>query len=271
MPPEPTRFHTAARHYLRGRPAYAHGLIRRVAQLCQLGHTDRVLDLGCGPGQLALAFAPLAGQVVGLDPEPEMLRAAREQAARAGLPAEFRGGSSLDLCPALGTFRLAVIGRAFHWMDRPETLRRLDRIVGPEGAVVLFGDRHPQVPDNRWRGAFEGLIDRYAAGDEARAARRAPGWLRHEAVLLDLPFPHLERAAVIERRRTPLEQFVDRALSLSSVSRGRIGARADELGREVREAMAAFAREGLVAEVVESEALIARRWPPRWDEAAPGR
>ena len=137
--------------------------------------------------------------------------------------------------------------------------------------MVLFGDRHPQVPDNRWRGAFEGLIDRYAAGDAARAARRAPGWLRHEAVLLDSPFPHLERAAVIERRQTPLEQFVDRALSLSSVSRGRIGARADELGREVREALAAFAREGLVTEVVESEALIARRGPPRWEEEAPGR
>jgi hypothetical protein len=64
---------------------------------------------------------------------------------------------------------------------------------------------------------------------------------------------------------------VDRALSLSSVARGRIGARADELGREVREALAAFAREGLVAEVVESEALIARRGPPRWEEEAPGR
>jgi SAM-dependent methyltransferase len=270
MPPEPTRFHAAARHYLRGRPAYAPGLIRRVAQLCRLGSADRVLDLGCGPGQLALAFAPLAGAVVGIDPEPEMLRAAREAAARAGLPVQFREGSSRDLGPDLGAFRLAVIGRAFHWMDREETLRRLDQIIEPGGAVALFGDSHPQVPDNRWRGAFEGLIDRYAAGDVARAARRAPGWLRHETVLLDSPFPYLERAAVIERRRTPLGWFVDRALSLSSIAQGPMGSRAEEVGREVREALAPYAPEGLVTEVVESEALVAWRDPP-WDDAAPGR
>jgi hypothetical protein len=187
-----------------------------------------------------------------------MLEVARAEAGRA---VEFREGSAHDLGPDLGTFRLAVIGRAFHWMDRPDTLARLDRMIEPGGAVVLFGDDHPDVPDNRWVGAFERLIDRHAEADTARTDRRAPGWLRHEAVLLDSPFPHLERASFIERRATPLERFADRALSLSSVARGLTAARADELAREVREAMAEFARDGVVAEVVESEALIARRGP----------
>jgi len=259
MAPESGRFHTAALHYLQGRPAYAPALIGRVAQLCGLGPAHRVLDLGCGPGQLALAFAPLAGQVVGVDPEPEMLRIAREEAGRAGLPIEFGAGSSRDLGPALGTFRLAVIGRAFHWMDREDTLRRLDAIIEPAGSVVLFGDDHPQVPDNRWHEAYDQLIDRYAEGDAERTARRAPDWPRHEAVLLDSPFHDLERISIIERRHTPLKRFVDRALSLSSVSHGLIGARADDLAREVGELMASFARDGSVAEVVESKALIARR------------
>ena len=108
---------------------------------------------------------------------------------------------------------------------------------------------------------YDQLIDRYAEGDAERTTRRAPGWLKHEAVLLDSPFPNLERLSIIERRRTPLERFVDRALSLSSVSHGRIGARADDLVREVGEMMVPFAKDGLVAEVVESKALIARREP----------
>jgi hypothetical protein len=58
---------------------------------------------------------------------------------------------------------------------------------------------------------------------------------------------------------TPVERLVDRALSLSSVSQGQIGARADDLAGELRAALAAFAAEGSVTEVVESEALIARR------------
>jgi SAM-dependent methyltransferase len=268
MPPEPGRFHYAARHYLQGRPPYPMTLIRRVVQLCAVGPSSRVLDLGCGPGSLTLAFAPLVAEVVGIDPEPEMLRIAREEAARTGLRIEFRAGSSAELGADLGTFRLVVIGRAFHWMERLETLARLDRIIEPGGAVVLFGDDHPKVPDNRWVEAFERLIDRYAQADAARAARRAPGWLSHEAVLLDSPIPHLERLAVIERRATPMERLVDRALSLSSVSQDEMGVRTDDLARAMREAMTGFAKGGLVTEVVESEALIARRTAPAWPDPA---
>ena len=64
---------------------------------------------------------------------------------------------------------------------------------------------------------------------------------------------------MIERRATPLDDLVDRALSLSSVSHTRIGARADDLARELRAALAPFPRDGMVTEVVESEALIAHR------------
>jgi len=260
--PDPRRYRTAARHYLTGRPPYANALIRRVAELCGLDASRRVLDLGCGPGQLALAFAPFVQEVVGIDPEPEMLRIAQEEAARAGRVIHFRRGSSQDLGPDLGAFRMAAIGRAFHWMDREDALRRLDEIIEPGGAVVLFGDDHPAVPENRWTPAFRALIDRYAEGDAEAAARKAPDWLRHEAVLLDSSFPHLERVSFLERRSTPLEHFVDRALSLSSVSRERIGDRADDLTREVREVMTGFAGHGMIAEVIESEALIARREPP---------
>jgi SAM-dependent methyltransferase len=262
MPVEPNRFQTAAHYYLRGRPPYAAALIRRVVQLCGLDPTHRVLDLGCGPGQLALAFAPFVGSVLGIDPEPRMLTIARAEAARAGLAIEFREGSSRDLSPELGIFRLAAIGRAFHWMDRQETLRRLDQILSPGGAVALFSDDHPKVPDNGWVETFDQLIDRYAEADRVRAMFHAPDWLRHEAVLLDSPFGHLERLSVLERRATPVERIVDRALSLSSVSHGQIGARADDLAADMREAITPFAREGMVTEVVESEALIAWRRPP---------
>ena len=74
---DPHRFQSAAPHYLTGRPYYAPALIDRVAELCGLGGADRVLDLGCGPGQLAVAFAAHAGSVLAIDPEPEMLRIAR--------------------------------------------------------------------------------------------------------------------------------------------------------------------------------------------------
>jgi hypothetical protein len=102
-----------------------------------------------------------------------MLRVARDEAARAGLRIDFRAGSSAELGADLGVLRLVVIGRAFHWMGRHATLARLERIVESEGAVALFSDDHPKVPDNEWVEIFQQLIDRYAAADPARAG---PAW-----------------------------------------------------------------------------------------------
>lgn len=259
IPFEPHRFETAAPHYLSGRPAYAPRLIARVAERCGLGATDRVLDLGCGPGQLAVAFAAHAGEVVAVDPEPEMLRVAANAAADAGVRVSFVTGSSYDLDASLGRFRLVTIGRAFHWMDRVETLRRLHGMIASDGALALFGDSHPKVPDNAWLGDYRAAIDRFAPDGVRRSLHRSPEWIGHEAVLLDSPFDRLETVGVIERRQTSVESLVDRAFSMSSTSRGKIGTRADELVQAIRESMTVHARSGMLAEVIETKALIASR------------
>jgi SAM-dependent methyltransferase len=257
LPYDPRRFRHAAAHYLEGRPAYAARLIDWVAAETGLGPKSRVLDLGCGPGQLARAFATHAGEVIGVDPEPEMLAIARARSSAANL--RFLEGSSFDLDPGLGMFRLAVIGRAFHWMDRPATLARLDGMIEAGGAVALFEDDHPDVPVNAWRAAYQAVIERYAASDPVRRQRKAPGWMRHEAVLLDSPFDRLSRLGVIERRETPARRIVERALSMSSMSRAHLGDQVEALKDEIETLLAGLAPGGVLVEVIESQALIARR------------
>lgn len=260
IPYQPDRFKQAAQHYLNGRPAYSPALIRRVAASCGLDGTHRLLDLGCGPGQLSLAFAPFVGAALALDPEPEMLRIAATFSAGLAPNIEHRQGSSYDVSPELGRFRLVVIGRAFHWMDRADTLRRLDALIEPGGALALFGTRLPEVPaEDAWQREYRQLIDTYANDDPARAQRRSGTWESHETVLLASPFPVLERIALIERRRTPLEHLLARALSMSSLSRQRLGARLDELLEKIEQLVKPHACDGHVHETVESSALIARR------------
>lgn len=252
------RFRSAARYYLSGRPPYSSLLIRRVVELCALNATHDILDLGSGPGQLAMAFAPFVREVTALDPEPEMLAIARKNASSSHFKIKFVQGSSYDLRPQLGRFQAAMIGRAFHWMDRVATLKLLDAMIESNGAVVLL-ESHPEASANSWHSSYEKVIERYAEGDIERQKRRSPGWLRHEAILLDSPFHQLERISIVERRLTAVERFADRALSLSCTSRERLGAKADDLAREIRELMAAHAPAGVVTEVVESTALVARR------------
>ncbi|HEY1419624.1 MAG TPA: class I SAM-dependent methyltransferase [Candidatus Dormibacteraeota bacterium] len=59
---------------------------------------QRVLDLGCGDGRLALGVAPVARTVVGVDPDPEAIAAARKNSrtARVG-NVRFAVGAAQDL------------------------------------------------------------------------------------------------------------------------------------------------------------------------------
>lgn len=259
VPFQPDRFRSAAAHYLQGRPPYAEALFTTVAQLCRLDGSGALLDLGCGPGQLARTFRPFVATALGIDPEPEMLALAEQITAAAGLDIAFRRGSSQDVSAELGLLRLVTIGRAFHWMDRPETARRLDNLLVPGGALVLFSTTHPDLPDNAWRAAYNTMLDQ-ATGAAERQAWRGPHWVKHEAVLLDSPLAKLCRVSVFERRQTPAARLLDRALSMSSSTRASLGdAGVARLRAELDALVQAVAVDGMVTEVVESVALIAQR------------
>jgi SAM-dependent methyltransferase len=255
------RFRNASQYYTTGRPTYPPLLIDRVADLIGLQRTDRVLDLGTGPGFLAIDFAPRAGHVTAIDPSADMLGVARTNAARAVVDVTFVQGSSYDLDPGFGQFRLVTIGRAFHWMDREDTLRRLDGLVEPGGAIVLFSDKSPDVPANAWTAAYRAVLDRYSAEDKLGASSRA-SLPSHDAVLLTSPFDAIERHSVVERRATPLERFADRLLSLGAAWTGLDPSRVLDATNEILAALAPYAREGIIHEVVEGQALIARRSRP---------
>ena len=253
------RFRNASKYYTTGRPTYPPLLIERVAALTGLEHRHRVLDLGTGPGFLAIGFAAYAGQVTAIDPSADMLDAARENAAQAGAGIDFVQGSSFDLAPQLGQFRLVSIGRAFHWMDRVDTLRRLDRLIDTDGAVVLFSDRAPDVPANAWLAAYQAVRDKHSAQDRVGpAARSSP--LGTDAILLESAFKFLERHTVVERRATRLERFVDRVLSFGATWSRLEPPQVQEVAEDIRVALSPYAVDGVIHEVVEGQALIARRW-----------
>ncbi len=255
---EPRRFAAAAKHYLAGRPAYAQGLISRIVKELRLGAKDAVMDLGCGAGQLAMLFVPFVRSVLAVDPSAEMLAVARHAATGAD-NVHFKSGSSFDIGPELGTFKLVTIGRAFHWMDRPDTLQRLDVMLERDGAVVLFSDSHPKHRDNAWVESYQRIIDDHAAGDVQRAKRRSADWPSDEEILLASPFARLERVSVIEKRTLPAEHLVERALSISAINEAGLGSKMKHLIDDIKELSSRFSPGGIVSEVIETSALIARR------------
>ncbi|MGJ5180268.1 class I SAM-dependent methyltransferase [Bradyrhizobium oligotrophicum] len=255
VPPAFPRFQSTVPHYVAGRPNYAPALIRTVADHLHLSNDHRLMDLGCGPGWLGIAFAPFVGQVIGIDPEPAMLEVARTIAAASSVAIELVEGSSYSLGLHLGTFRAVTIGRAFHWMDRTDTLRKLDDLIEQDGAVILFNDVRPDVPQNAWYKSYTEVVDRFTN----RSVGFAPERLRHETVLLASRFDQLTRLGVIEQKSVPVDRLIDRALSMSTSSPEQLGELSGQLAQQMTAEMLPFASNGNVVEVIESQALIARR------------
>lgn len=262
-PPEtydPRRFRTTVPYYTRYRLGYPSALIERVSAIVGLKPGDAVMDLGCGPGPLAILFAQAGMKVTAIDPEPEMLEAARGAAREAGVSLDLRLGSSFDWPAGIGPFRLVSMGRSFHWMDREATLKALDSLVTQDGAVALFHDEHPHTAENAWRKVLRDIANRYGreASPHVQATER-PDYRKHESLLFDSPFNRLEHAGIFIKREIGADEIVGRAFSLSTTAPQKLGDRAAAFEAELRAALTELSPSGKFTEIAELLALVARR------------
>jgi len=107
----------------------------------------RVLDLGCGVGDVSFLAAELVGptgSVVGIDLDPGVLEVARERAKASGLTWVRFEEQAIDRFTATQPFD-AVVGRfvLIYQADPIATLRRVSSLVRPNGLIVV------QEPDFR--------------------------------------------------------------------------------------------------------------------------
>ncbi len=98
----------------------------------------RMLDVGCGAGQIAIPAARAGVQVIGVDIAANLIEQARERARAEGLNAQFEEGDAEMLPFADATFDLVVslIGAMF--APRPDRVAaELIRVCRPGGRLVM--------------------------------------------------------------------------------------------------------------------------------------
>src|SRR5690242_6066052 len=106
---EPHPFLSTIPYYERYWIPYPDALIADVVERCGIRPGSAVLDLGCGPGQLAVAIARRGDTVTAMDPHPAMLSVTRVRAADARVAIRLIEGGSFDLDPAIGRFHLVAM------------------------------------------------------------------------------------------------------------------------------------------------------------------
>jgi len=234
-------FRGAAGYYARFRRGYPDELLQLLAERAGLDGTGRLLDLGCGTGQLAIPLAVRVEEVVAVDSEPGMLAELRTSAPSNVRAVEARAE---DVDESWGAFRLVTIGRAFHWLDGPLVLDRLSRVTTQ---VALVGDTTEQSEAQSSLLA----VARELFGE--RPAMRQPT-VRYAQALAASPFSDVIELSVDEERTWTIDQLIGLAYSTSFASLERVGDRREEFERALRARLKPHYRER-----VSVEALLGQR------------
>ena len=247
------RFATTVPYYSRYREPYPRVFFETIAERLNFTGRERLGDIGCGPAPLAIGFASYVGSCTGVDPEPAMLAAAREQAAESGVMLNLIEARIEQLPETFEGFDIVTIGRALHWMEPQTTLRVLERIVAEGGSILICGASPPPGPSNPWLEPYNQIRnlwvdhsgeERYSADAEQRFAGSR--------------FRFIERIVVSTTQSVTIEELVRRSLSRSTTSPQVLGERLAEFEQAITEAMRPFASDGVLREEIHASARIFR-------------
>jgi ubiquinone/menaquinone biosynthesis C-methylase UbiE len=250
-------FAGTAVYYNRFRAPYAQAAIDFIVERYSLGKGARALDLGCGPGTLAIPLSNTVGEVVAVDPDADMIAEGRRLAASRGRHNIQWLRSKAEGIP-LGAepFQVATIGQAFHWMNRDEVLRKLAILIANGGGVALVnpGKRRPQ---ESWEPVADQIVTKFL-GVRTRHPRSNPQEPEHEPALVRSGyFSNFESVEFSSRITRDIHSIIGCVYSSSSSAKPLFGDDAHAFEAELAKALLIMNPTGVFKEQVETEVLIA--------------
>jgi SAM-dependent methyltransferase len=254
-------FAGTADYYRRFRPPYPREAFDWIVMRHGLDGRGRLLDCGCGTGTVFSGLAKWFSHTIAMDPDPEMLAVARRTAADERIGSiTFALGRAEDIADTVAPLRMAAFGASFHWTDRIAVARHLDRLVEPNGAIVILS------PTSLWTGrVFEwkavviDAIKRWL-GDERRAGPGTfPARPMHQECLKQTPFCALTEARFVQPHVWKYDGIIGYLYSTSFASRAVLGDKAANFEKDLRERLSGFSPDGLFTDEIEYSVISACR------------
>lgn len=253
-------FSGAAAYYARFRRAYPGEVVSYLVDECGLDGTGRLLDVGCGTGQVFSALGRHFEEVVAIDPDPEMLTHAQRTVDSSSLRRVHLDQIKAEqIGPQLGKFRTAVCGASFHWMDRPRVAELVYDRLEPGGRIALLAYSGLHDGEAEWERTIVRTL-----GDWLGSARRAGGGLyqpgeRHETVLALSRFGLPRIANIVVDEFWTIDEIVGFLYSTSYASKAILGERAQDFELDLRQRLLPLVPAEGVVKHIEHTIITAER------------
>jgi ubiquinone/menaquinone biosynthesis C-methylase UbiE len=250
-------FAGTARYYDCFRAPYAQAALDLVVETFAPGPGARALDLGCGPGSIAIPLSRDIGEVVAVDPDAEMIAEGRRLAVSRGREnIRWLHARAENIASSAGPFRIATIGQAFHWMDRDAVLAKLAILIEDGGGLALInpGKRRPQ---ESWEPLAGQIVDKFL-GPRVRHPSSNPREPEHEPALRRSEcFFELKAHEFPNAITRDVSSIIGCIYSISSSARPLFGDRTKAFEAELSEALLGLNPAGVFTEKIETEVVIA--------------
>ena len=140
------RFSDRVANYVKYRPGYPKEIVPFLEKATGLTTDSKIADVGSGTGKSAEMFLDHGYSVTGVEPNHEMRKAAEVLFESQSLFKSIEGTAEATSL-AEASYSQIIVGQAFHWFDQALAKKEFQRILAPDGWVVLiWNERDVQSP-----------------------------------------------------------------------------------------------------------------------------
>lgn len=133
-------YSSAADAYNQVRPSYPSALVERVMETAQLSTASSILEVGCGPGTATVAFAPLVGSMVCVEPNSDFTQLAQQNCQ--AYPRVTVHNASFEEWPAVtGKFDAVLAATSFHWIPAAVSYPKAAQALKDQGRLILLWNK----------------------------------------------------------------------------------------------------------------------------------
>lgn len=160
-----------AEYYSKYRIEYPKQLLDMILKFNDVKGEGKLLDLGCGTGQLAIPLHKYFKEVIGIDISQEMINEARKISLEKNAQnISFITMESEQIGKELGQFDLILCGNAFHWMDRELILNESYDILKSSGGMVILAGGSVWTGKKIWQKQTLNIIKKWL-GEKRKAGK----------------------------------------------------------------------------------------------------